>query len=354
MYQYVHGGDIYSAKKLIKTGEILDFSANINPLGLPGAVKNAIVQTLDECAQYPDPFCRELVNALAEYEKTDANQILCGNGASDIIFRLALALKPKKALLLAPTFADYEKALNTVGSEINYYHLKDENDFCVQEDFLNQISTETDIIFICNPNNPTGQVCERPFLEKVLDKCRETNTIVLIDECFMDFVDHFKDYSAQPLIGTYPHLLILKAFTKIYAMAGIRLGYVLTSNRTLMEQLRSVGQDWSVSVLAQAAGVAALQQRGYVEETKLLINKERRFLIGEFERLGFQVFGSQANYIFFKTGQYVDLDQKLLARGILIRSCANYVNLSSGYFRVAVKSRNDNLKLITAIKDVII
>ncbi|NLI92681.1 MAG: threonine-phosphate decarboxylase [Peptococcaceae bacterium] len=354
MYQYVHGGDIYSAKKLINSGEILDFSANINPLGLPPAVKDAVIHQLDECTGYPDPFCRELVTVLAEYENTQEEHILCGNGASDIIFRLVLALRPKKALLLAPTFADYEKALNTVHCEINYYNLKAQNDFSVQHDFLDQITAELDMVFICNPNNPTGQLCTNPFLKKVFDKCLETDTIVLVDECFMDFVDDPENYSAQSYLCKYSNLLILKAFTKIFAMPGIRLGYVLTSNPTILDQTRLAGQDWSVSLVAQAAGKAALTQIEYLEKTKLLIRAERKFLIKELSQLGFKVFGSKANYVFFESAKYLDLHQRLLGKGILIRSCSNYVNLKSGYFRIAVKNHEDNCKLIATIKDVII
>lgn len=352
MYESVHGGDVYSAEKLLGTGNILDFSANINPLGLPKAVITSIRNILPKCERYPDPFCRELVAALAEYERTSQDHIFCANGASEIIFRLALALQPRKALLLAPTFADYEKALNTVGCEIHYYYLKEENDFCVQEDILETINGEPEIVFICNPNNPTGQICDRRLIQRVLEKCRKSKAIVVIDECFMDFVDKRDDYAVQSLHPDYPNLVILKAFTKIYALAGIRLGYALTSNRRLIEQLRQAGQDWGVSALAQAAGISALAQGEYVSKTKMLIRTEREFLRKNLQRFGFKIFGSQANYIFFRTG-IPNLDQKLLAKGILIRSCSNYVNLDSGYYRIAVKKHQDNLRLLSALKDVI-
>lgn len=356
MYEYVHGGDIYSAKEQIGKEEILDFSVNTNPLGLPEEVKQAIEKALADSERYPDPFCRELTAALAEYEKTNQDYILCGNGASDIIFRLALALKPKKALLCAPTFADYEKALKTVDCDIDYYYLSGDEVFSVGIDFIDKINTETDMVYICNPNNPTGQLCSKSFIQRVLDRCRETKTVVLIDECFIDFIDQPEEYSVQPFVEAYSNLVILKAFTKIYAMAGIRLGYTITSNKLLIEKMRTCGQDWGVSSLAQAAGISALKLTDYIKDTKRLIPEERNFLIGELTKFGFEIFGSKANYIFFKTNaanNVLNLNQRLLSKGILIRACSNYNNLDSNFYRVAVKKRSDNMKLIEALKEVI-
>ena len=352
MYEYVHGGDIYSLKELHGKTEILDFSVNINPLGLPEGVRQAVSEALAGCEKYPDPFCRELTAALADYEKTDGNYILCGNGASDIIFRLALALKPKKALLCAPTFADYEKALKTVGCQIEYFYLSEAEEFSVGPEFFQRLNQEIDIVYLCNPNNPTGQLSSQDFLRQLLDRFKETNTIVLVDECFMDFVDQPEEYTAQPFLETYDNLVILKAFTKTYAMAGIRLGYAISSNLSIIDKMRSCGQDWGVSVLAQAAGISALTQIDYLQETKRLIVQERAFLIEELTKLGFKVYGSKANYIFFKINRLMDLHQRLLSQGIMIRSCSNYHNLDSAFYRVAVKKRNENLRLLEALKEV--
>lgn len=352
MYEYVHGGDVYSLEQRLGIEDILDFSANINPLGLPEAVITAIQNNLAKCDQYPDPFCRKLVAALAEYEHTASENIFCANGASEIIFRLVLARKPKQALLLAPTFADYEKALKSVDCQIKYYYLSPEHDFCVREDLLEQINDDIEMVFLCNPNNPTGQVCDRAFIEQVLEKCWQTRAVVVVDECFMDFIEQKDDCTAQIFLNQYSNLVILKAFTKIYAMAGIRLGYALTANHHLMGRIYQVGQDWAVSTIAQTAGVVALQQKEYLSQTKTLIQREREFLINSLQSLGFNVIGSKANYIFFQTSIF-SLDRKLLTKGIMIRCCGNYVNLTGEYYRIAVKKRNDNLRLMAAIKDVI-
>lgn len=353
MYKYVHGGDIYSARELSGKQDILDFSVNTNPLGLTEDVKQALIAHIDDCDKYPDPFCRDLVSALAAYEQVDPAFIVCGNGASDLIFRLPLALKPQKALICAPTFADYEKALKTVNCSVQHYLLTAEHDFQVQSDFVARINDDIDVIYLCNPNNPTGQLCSPALIRDILEKSRLTGTIVLLDECFMDFIDDADHYSAKRLLQTYPNLVILKAFTKIFAMAGLRLGYILTANERLIAQMRLHGQDWTVSNLAQAAGIAALSARGYLEQTRNVIAEERHFLRTEISRLGFKMYGSYANYIFFRTDGIADLAQKLLAKGMMIRACANYRGLDDCYYRIAVKTHADNIRLIDALREVI-
>ena len=321
-------------------------------MGLPEEVKAAIRDEIEECDKYPDPFCRELVSALSEYENVDEKYLLCSNGAAEIIFRLSLALKPKKALIFAPTFADYEKALHTVECVIEYYLLEEENEFCVMDNFLEKIDKDTDIIIICNPNNPTGQLCRKDFLKKVLDRARENNTFVMVDECFMEFVDEPQDYTVKEFLKYYENLLILKAFTKIFAMPGLRLGYGITSNYELIEKMRLCGQDWSVSNLAQTAGICALKQEKYLAETKQLIKTEKKYLINNLEKMGFVIVGSKANYVFLKANNIAQLEKKLLSKGILIRSCSNYINLNAEFYRVAVKNSTDNKRLIKAIGEV--
>lgn len=351
MYKYEHGGDIYSQKLAPNGKPFVDFSANINPLGLPLGVREALKNALKNCVNYPDSFCRELRAATAAYLGVNEDYIFFGNGAADVLFRLALAVKPKKALLLAPTFADYEKALRSMDCQIAYYNLKEDNDFEVQKNILRHITPCTELVIICNPNNPTGQLTERSVLEKLLAKCEEVGAKLLVDECFMDFVDEDKAFSLRDLLAEHPNLVILKAFTKTFAMPGIRLGYCLNSDDKLQQDLYRSGQDWSVSVLAQEAGKAALKERDYLEKSFALVRTERRYLIKQLEALGAKVFGSEANYIFFKLFQPEDLVARLREQGYLIRSCSNYHNLGDGYYRVAVKTRVLNRGLIKAIKE---
>lgn len=352
MYKYEHGGDIYSTKAAPEGRAFIDFSANINPLGLPAGVKRAVQVALKNCINYPDPFCRELREATANFLNVSEQNVFFGNGAADVLFRLALALKPNKALLLAPTFADYEKALRSVDCKINYYDLLERREFKVQKSILRSITHNTDLVVICNPNNPTGQITNRKLLLEILNKCVEVNAKLLIDECFMDFVEKDKSFSMRDLLEAYPNLIILKAFTKTFAMPGIRLGYCLTADRELLQRLYQCGQDWSVSVLAQAAGVAALSEKEYLHETGMLIQEERQYLIRQLQLLGATVYGSEANYIFFKMEKPKELTALLKEQGFLIRSCANYKNLDENYYRIAVKTRVLNRSLIKAIKEI--
>ncbi len=352
MYKSVHGGDIYSEKNK-KTGRhLVDYSANVNPLGLPVSVKEALKKAIKNCVNYPDPLCRELIEKLAGYLKTRKEYFFISNGAADVLFKLALTAKPKRALLLAPTFSDYEKALRTVDCKCIYYELQENENFTVGKDFLKMINSRVDMVVICNPNNPTGKLIDKNLLEEILSKCLLTGTKLLVDECFMDFVDDTKAYSMCPALKRFPNLIILKAFTKTYAMPGIRLGYCLTSDARIIRGLHENGQDWNVSVLAQAAGLAALNEDSYLFASKDLIKTERQYLTAQLELLGAKTFDSEANYIFFKLEKPANLAALLRAQGFLIRECANYHNLGSGYYRIAVKTRHHNRSLIKLMKEV--
>ena len=349
MKELIHGGDIYSFNK---NENIIDFSANINPLGMPLSVKKAIIDNIENYKAYPDPLCRSLRKALAEKEKTSMKNILCGNGAADIILKIALGIKPKKALILAPTFSEYEEGLKLVDCKINYYILKEENNFFIKDDILNYLNEKIDIIFLCNPNNPTGIPLKKEGMLKILKKCIEKNIIMVVDECFMDFIYDEENYSISSYINEFKNLIILKAFTKIYAMAGIRLGYMLSSNEEIIDKISSIGQPWSVSSVAAFSGEAALKEKEFVNKTKVYIKENREFLKKELKKLGFKVFDSEANYLFFKSN-ILGIKEYLKEKGILIRSCSNYVSLNKDYYRISVKSKEDNKILIKYLKELI-
>lgn len=341
--KHIHGGNVYQYKNCV------DFSANCNPLGTPESVKNAIIESLSHISDYPQVGCAPLRDAIAQYEGVKPSQVICGNGAAELIFSLCRALKPKKALLPAPTFAEYEQALTSVDCVCSHFFLKEEREFSMDDSFLEEISKEFDIIFLCNPNNPTGILTDRDFLMKVLKKCREHSVFLVVDECFLDFVEEPESYTLKDVLKEYQNLFLLKAFTKRYAMAGVRLGYGLTANQDLLQKMESVTQPWNVSSLAQAAGLAALKETEYVKEGRETVFKEQEFLKKEMKELGFTVFPSEANYIFFKGER--NLFEKCVQKGVLIRDCSNYPGLEAGYFRIAVKSHEDNIRLIQALKE---
>lgn len=361
MSKHVHGGNVYKYKGCI------DFSANCNPLGTPEAVLQAGVRSLRRVSDYPQVGYLPLREAIAAYESradlfsspscegTDyrvcAEQVICGNGAAELIFTLCRALSPKRALLLAPTFAEYQQALESVGCKITYQYLLEENSFALQEDFLQKLTKEIDIVFLCNPNNPTGILTEKEFLLQVLQKCRENEIFLVVDECFLDFVECPDRYTLKNELSSYEKLFILKAFTKRYAMAGIRLGYGLTRNAVLLEQMESCVQPWNISTIAQECGIAALQEQEYVEYGRKVIFREREYLKTELKNLGLKVFDSKANYLFFCGPE--DLFERCLQKQILIRSCRNYEGLKQGYYRIAVKRHEDNEKLVQVLKQLL-
>lgn len=358
MVTLVHGGDIYTAKEKTGFQEILDFSANINPLGLPESVKNAVIEQVDSYVHYPDPHCRQLVQDISIFEEIPKETILCGNGAADLIFRLVLSVKPKNAILLAPTFAEYEKALEIIGCQVEKHVLLEKDDFQLKEDFLEKLNSSVDILFLCNPNNPTGQLINPSLLEEILIQCKKNGILLVLDECFIDFLENPREYSCKKFIQQFDNLFILKAFTKNFAMAGFRLGYGICSNLDLLTNISATGQPWSVSIPAQIAGVQALQEKEYLEETRKIICDEKQYLIKELEKLKIKVYPGAANYLFFKIPNVTCKEEEeqfqraLLEKGILVRSCSNYTGLDSSYFRIAVKLHKDNCRLIEALQQI--
>lgn len=348
MQTEVHGGDIYTRPYRI------DFSANINPLGTPKAVLEAARRGVARAADYPDIHCRKLREAISRREGVAAEEIICGNGAAELIFALAQAVRPRRALLTAPGFAEYEQALRTLGKDcqVEFYQCTKERGFVLGEDYLDRIGPDLDLIFLCNPNNPTGLLIPGPLLERIAKKCRDCGVLLVLDECFIDLMKDGDSLSMKKKLPRMPeHLFILKAFTKLYAMAGLRLGYGLCANMELLQKMRRVLQPWNVSIPAQEAGAAAMEETEFVRESVGYIAGELAFLKREFGRLGLTFWDSRANYLFFEGPG--DLYDCCAREGILIRDCGNYRGLGPGYFRVAVKRREENLELIRVLEKVL-
>ena len=346
----VHGGD-WAGYRAEFGCDALDFSANVSPLGLPAGVAAAITNALPTADRYPDPLCRELRAALAGAEGVPADWILCGNGAADLIFRLALAVRPRRALLPAPTFAEYEAALQTVGCAVQRVVLREENEFAVTEEFIDAVTPETDIVFLCQPNNPTGQVTPPARVERLVRRCAECGAVLVVDECFLDFLPDRDAWTAKQLLRDAPQLIILKAFTKLYAMAGVRLGYALCGDAALLEKMRGAGQPWAVSSLAQAAGLAALQETAYAGAVRALIAEQRPRMAAGLRALGLRVMDGQANYLLFRATP--DFGEKLRRRGAVVRSCANYPGLDAAWYRTAVRTAEENTRLLQIMGEIL-
>ena len=335
-----HGGDIYG-------GIALDFSANVSPLGTPRSVTDAIERALPELYRYPDPYCRTLVQTISEYEGVPKNFVLCGNGASELIYAYCGAVRPKRAMELAPTFSEYSLALRRTGCEVVRFALKQEENFDLGENFLPILAREKiDALFLCNPNNPTGRLIADDLLEEILRICREKNIALFVDECFLSLSDGGVDLT--PSLSDFPQLFILKAFTKSFGMAGLRLGYGLSADEALLRKMSAAVPPWNVSTLAQAAGVAALGDAEFLERNRAVIRAERPRLEERLRELGFWVCPSQANYILFR-GE-AGLADRLRERGAAIRDCANFEGLGPGWYRAAVRLREENDALLDAMR----
>ncbi|MDO4803596.1 MAG: pyridoxal phosphate-dependent class II aminotransferase [Lachnospiraceae bacterium] len=404
---FPHGGDWVTYGESYG-GEILDFSANVSPLGLPASVKEAICSSLETASRYPDPECRRLRRAIADKYGLSCEDILCGNGAADLIYRLAYAAWPGKALVPAPDFQEYEAALRQVGCEVVYWEWM--GGMAAQEAELEQAAGRLDLlggsfgreaepeaksgqesgrldliggfleggadqkpklrqltrmpdlpatmledglemVILSNPNNPSGLIYSRDSLEKLLMQCEERNILLVADECFMDFVESRERCTLLSLVERYRCLCVLRAFTKFYGMAGLRLGWCATSNRDLIERMGKAGPPWSVSMPAQEAGVAALRDEGYEACLRELISEERCRMQGRLRDMGFFVLPGEANYVLFHAGQ-ADLACRLMERGFAIRDCSNYRGLGKGWFRAAVRLREENEALMEAVRQV--
>ncbi len=345
MSKTIHGGDVYTH------AGCLDFSSSSNPLGTPESVRRAVIQSADHLSDYPRVGCGPLKEAIAAAEGVEPGSVICGNGAAELIFSLCRARMPRKALLLSPTFGEYEAALESVGAEVEHVPLKEEEGFAVGEAFLQALHRKLDMVFFCNPNNPTGLLTERDYLFQVLRICRDLDILLVVDECFLDFVREPENYTLKAQLPRYHNLVILKAFTKRYSMAGLRLGYALSENRELLARMEEGNQPWNVSLPAQAAGMAALGERQYVRLGREMVFSQSEVLKKELSGLGLVVYPSQANYIFFKGPE--NLYEECLKRNVLIRDCSSFSGLSRGYFRVAVKKPEENQILMKALREIL-
>ena len=336
-----HGGDIYD-------GEIsLDFSANTNPFGTPQGVLEAVSQSLKDVHRYPDPYCRKLVQAISQFEGVPQSYILCGNGAAELIYAYCEALHPETAAELAPTFSEYALGLARTGCAPKEYVLSKENGFQVDWGFLDFLKTEMpQAVFLCNPNNPTGQIMESELLKEILAFTREKGIHLFVDECFLDLSEGGE--SLKGLLEENSQLFLLKAFTKSYGMAGIRLGYGLCADPALLGKMAQAVQPWNVSSLAQAAGAAALKEGDFLEKTRTLVFEQRRWLKAQLESLGFWVSDSKTNYLLFEGPE--GLDKVLRKQHIAIRSCGNYHGLGTAWYRIAVRLPEENKRLMDAIR----
>ncbi len=326
---------------------VLDFSANLNPLGMPDCVQKELSRTVGDWERYPDPNCTELTKRLSERLDATTESIVCGNGAADLIYRIIGAVRPKRALIAAPCFSEYGKALSESGAETEEYFLNEENGFALDGGLTDAVSTrlgEGDMLILASPNNPTGLVIPTELLRRICAECERRRVVFLCDECFLGFAENAA--SVRDFLN--PYVISLSAFTKTYALAGLRLGYAVFGDERLCGTVRRRGQYWSVSSPAQTAGIAALNSGDYPGRSRRLIAKQREFLTDRLSELGIKVFRSDANFLLLKSE--IPLYEPLRDRGIIIRKCANFSGLDERFYRIAVRTPSENERLIAEIR----
>lgn len=341
MQELIHGGDIY--RNQVK----LDFSVNNNPLGMPDSVRAALIQAVDDCSHYPDPLSSELIEKMASWKNIDAGDIICGNGASELFLAILRAANAKNVLVATPSFFGYERVALSVGAHLICHELLEKNNFALTESILDDITENIDAIILANPNNPTGLTIAFKLLEKIVAKAKEMGIILILDECFIEFTGKEDRISLLSKYKDYENLIVVRSFTKIFSIPGVRLGYLVTSNTKLLDEIRLLLPEWNLSIFAQKAGVAACGEDTFIRETVDFIEAEREWLSLKLKDLGLQVYPSEANYLLIRTES--NIAKSLLEKEILIRDCSNFRGLKEGYFRIAIKNHQENLKLIEAM-----
>lgn len=378
-----HGGNIYKVFREKNIKEILDYSSNINPYGIPESLKSRIIENLEILERYPDPDYVELREKLANLNNVNLSDIILGNGATEIIFLFMKVINPKKILIVSPTFGEYERAVKAVGTsrnsidlscsddnknienkeiEIEYFELKESDDFKLNIGNLkNQLEKEYDLLIICNPNNPTGKFLKLAQTEEILKECNKYDTKLFIDEAFIEFL---ADGMKESIINTEENkknLFVTRAFTKFFAIPGLRLGYGMYFDKELEQKISEKKEPWSVNNIAELAGLTVLDDTEYIEKTLKWITKEKIYMYEKLNEIsGIKVYETEVNFItgkidekLFSEGLNVKiLREKMLEQGILIRDASNFKFLDERFFRLAIKDRASNDRVIEVMKEI--
>ena len=378
-----HGGNIYKVFREKNLKEILDYSSNINPYGIPESLKSRIIENLEILERYPDPDYVELREKLANLNNVNLSDIVLGNGATEIIFLFMKVINPKKILIVSPTFGEYERAVKAVGTsrnsidlscsddnknienkkiEIEYFELKESDDFNLNIGNLkNELEKKYDLLIICNPNNPTGKFLKLAQTEEILKECNKYDTKLFIDEAFIEFL---ADEMKESIVNTEENkknLFVTRAFTKFFAIPGLRLGYGMYFDKELEQKISEKKEPWSVNNIAEMAGLTVLDDTEYIEKTLKWITKEKIYMYEKLNEIsGIKVYETEVNFItgkidekLFSEGLNVKvLREKMLEQGILIRDASNFKFLDERFFRLAIKDRESNDRVIKVLKGI--
>lgn len=346
---FSHGGNIYEIERKYNK-EVIDFSANINPLGLSREVKESICKNLDRILHYPPSNTPDLIKKIADYWEISKKNILLGNGSAELIYLIVTTFNPKTALIPAPTFSEYERAVKSVDSKVSFLKLNINNSFKLN---LSSVRKK-DIFFLCHPNNPTGNFILKNNVETIK---RLADRLVIVDEAFMDFIPNQWKYSFIKKTVKIPKMVVLRTFTKMFALPGLRIGYMV-GHEEIIRKLKNHQPPWSTNSLAQLAAEISFENKEYIRKTNCFVEKERKFLFNEIADIReLTPYPSLVNFLLIKLNEESltssNLKQKLISKGILIRNCANFRGLNNKFIRIAVRSHEENVRLIQTLKKVL-
>ncbi len=349
----LHGGNIYRLYREVKK-DILDYSSNINPLGVPELFKNIVTANFNVLEKYPDPEYIDLRKSIANYNNLDINNIFVGNGATEVLFKYMQSLKPKKALIIAPSFAEYTRALESIDCEIVYYKLLPEKNFSLNVEEFTKNIPQCDLVILCNPNNPTGTFLPLETIKRLNNILKVKKIKFFIDEAFIEFIKDWQEMTATNLKD--PNIFIMRALTKFFAVPGLRLGYGIYFDEELKPNLDKKTEPWSVNSFADIAGQVMLKDEKYITETEAWIEKEKKWFYEQCNAIHkIKAYKTNTNFILLKllANTSEEVREKMLEYDILIRDASNFVGLDNQYIRLAIKDRENNTKVIEALNEVV-
>lgn len=356
---HFHGSDLEKIEQIygIKKEEIISFSANVNPLGISSHLRSSLSANLDAITTYPDREYKALRSCIAEYADTQIENIIVGNGSTELISLFIQNYNPKKAMVLGPTYSEYEREITLGGGTTLYYPLKEEQDFQMDvNDFCSHLNDGLDLLVLCNPNNPTSTAINSAQMRQILDACLQFGIFVMVDETYVEFTDTADHITSIPLTNYYTNLIILRGTSKFFSAPGLRLGYAVTGNQDLIKQMNTRQNPWSINSLAEIAGRLMFQDKEYVQKTQELIKGERDrlyHLLSGWDTL--KVYKPMGNFLLvriLKSSVNADtLFEHCIRKGLMIRNCSTFPFLDNSYIRFCIMRPEENDRLMEAFKE---
>lgn len=355
-----HGSDLEKIAEYyqISKEEIIQFGANVNPLGLSEYIKQELSAHLDIISRYPDRNYTSLKEAISQYSGCNPKNVVVGNGSTELISLLISQRSAKKALVLGPTYSEYERELSLTGGQLSYYNLKESDNFILDiKDFINSITDGTDLIIICNPNNPTSSAVSQINIEKIVNYCHKKNIFIMIDETYVEFAPDMAAITAIPLTAHYDNLMVIRGVSKFFAAPGLRFGYAVTSNRKFLSMLLTHQNPWSLNSIGAFLGELMLRDTKYIEQTRKLIDSERSRLYQELEKLDtFKIYPAYANFILLRILKEgvtsFQVFEAAIKEKMMIRDCSSFQSLNGEFVRFCVMMPEDNQKLLSVLQKI--